>query len=98
MPRTIRPKLVPTRDIQDTVDARHRSAQGIRIRDVSSADIDANRLEVARALRIAGDRHDIVTGVDQLPRDATPDEAGGARHAVLRHPRPRAGNEAAWAR
>src|SRR5437899_8917615 len=35
-----------------------------------------------RALRIACDRHDVMACIDQLARDATANEAGGARHEV----------------
>ena len=83
--RVFRPDLVPARDVEHPVHAGHRAAQGIRIRDVSATDIDADGDEILGALRITRNRDDVVAGVDQLPGDTTANEARGARHEVLRH-------------
>src|SRR5206468_12007449 len=81
----LRAAVVPARAVQDAIDARHRAAQRVRIRDVSPADVDPDGIEIPSRRESAGDRDDLMAGVDQLPGDATPDEAGGAGHEVLRH-------------
>src|SRR3989449_1626697 len=81
----LRADLVPARDVEHPIDSGHRAAQRIRIRDVSRTDIDPERDEVLCAFRVPRNRDHLVSGIDQLPGDATADEAGGPRHKVLRH-------------
>src|SRR3989442_15703748 len=83
----LRADLVPARDVEHPIDSGHRAAQRIRIRDVSRTDIDPERDEVLCAFRVPRNRDHLVSGIDQLPGDATADEAGGPRHKALRHRR-----------